>query len=242
MSESIVAELESHLDATGQPKNPLRGHQRKAYAEERERLREIVTAPAYVTGADRGRANRRFRELDGMLQTQAPRQIDDATRHNAVNSLAKRVLDEVIVPALLPREIMRRNPTGAVDQFLKRENAKPVKHAIQTWKRAMFALDPTTDDRDHANLEKYRPELGTQGTTGFMTDAQIAGHFAFGPRAAANWPAAMPPQGTVNSALAQVQAREAKPSKKKVVWTPEMRKAASERMMAGRKAKQQASA
>lgn len=213
MSESVVAELQSHLDATGQPKNPLRRHQAEAYEEERNRLQQIVTAPAYVTGADRGHATKRFRELDGMLQAQAPKPIEDVNRKNAVHGLAKRVLDEVIVPAMLPREIMRRNPAGAVDQFLKRENAKPVKQAVQAWKRAMFALDPTTDDRDHANLEKYRPEMTAQGTSGFMTDAQISGHFAFGPRAAANWPAEMPPQGTANSALAQVQAREAKPKR-----------------------------
>ena len=235
MSE-IVAELQAQLDATGQPKNPLRRHQVEAYEEERDRLRQVVTAPAYVTGADRGHANKRFRELDGMLQTQAPRPIEDVERRNAVWRLTQRVRDEVIVPAMLPREIMRRNPAGAVDTFLKRENSPLVKRAVHAYKRGMFAVDPTTDDRDHANLEKYRPELTTQGTNGLMADAQIPGVFAFGPKAAAKWPEGMPPQGTANSALAQVQTRE-----KKKGMSDAQRAIASQRakaQWAARKAKQ----
>lgn len=212
MSDSPATELETLLDQTGQPKMPLRRHQVEAYQEERDRLHAIVTAPPYVTGADRGHATKRFRELDGMLKTQAPRPIEDVTLRNRVHQLAT-ALKEEIRSAMLPREVMRRNPAGAVDTFLRQENHPATKRKILTWKRAMFALDPTTDDRDHANLEKIRPELTTQGTSGFMADAQIPGHFAMSPQAKANWPEGMPPQGTVNSALAQVQARETKPKR-----------------------------
>lgn len=204
---SAVDQLKSLLDAERHPVMPLRPHQVKSYQEERKRLDEIVHAPAWVEG-DRGQAQKRYRSLGAMLDQQAPR---PASQPNDVKRLADEVLEHVIKPAMLPREVMRRNPVGAVTRFMRQEQGPAAKEAIQQWKRAQWALDPTTEDGDHTNLERHRPEIGpVAGASTFMADAQIPGVFAMSPAAKANWPAAMPAEGTVNSPLRQARTREKK--------------------------------
>ena len=202
---SELDQLESILDSERQPKNPLRPHQVKSYREEQKRLEEIVHAPGWVEG-DRGQATKRYRSLGKMLEEQAAK---PTSQPNEVKRLSDEVFSKHIQPAMLPREVMRRNPSGAVGQFIRQEQGKETKRAMQAWKRSRWALDPNTDDPDHTNLEKYRPEIGPQsGAATFMSDAQIPGVFAMSPKAKENWPAEMPPQGTVNSALAQVKKAE----------------------------------
>jgi hypothetical protein len=206
-----VAQLEQALK--DQPANPLRNHQVEEYTHEQARLDAIVQAPAYVTGVNRGEANRRSRQLAQMVDAQRAKPLHGAKK-DAVAKLAEDVMEQVIRPALLPREEMRRNPAGAVGKFLRQENSRPIKHAIQQWKRAQLALEPESQDPDLANVERFRPEMihATGGVGTFMPGAQIPGNFAFTPQAKANWPAEMPPQGTVNSPLAQAQKRERTPA------------------------------
>ena len=196
-----------------QPANPLRNHQVEEYTYEKRRLEAIVTAPAYVTGVDRGASAKRARELDRMVDSQLAKPLHGAQK-DEVAQLAHEVMEQVIKPALLPREEMRRNPAGAVGKFLRQENSRPIKQAIQHWKRAQLALEPGSQDPDLANVERFRPELihATGGVGTFMPGAQIPGNFAFTPQAKANWPAEMPPQGTVNSPLVQAQKRERSPA------------------------------
>ena len=202
-----VDQLQAALDKERLPVTPLRPHQVRGYRDEHKRLEEIVHAPAWVEG-DRGQAMKRHRSLAQMLADQAPRKT---AAPDEVKRLADAVLSSHIQPALLPREIMRRNPAGAVGTFIRQEQGPETKRAIQQWKRARWALDPETDDPDHTNLERFRPELAPpDGASTFMAGAQIPGHFAMTPKAKANWPAEMPQQGTVESALVQVQRREKK--------------------------------
>jgi len=197
-----VQKLEAAL--TDQPKNPWRPPQTKEYQEERERIAKFVHAPPYVPG-DRSAAVGRLRALDAMIVDQMPKKIEDPIRANTVHQLAKEVMETEIRPKLLPRAQMRRNPAGAVDYFRRTEMSRPFKRAVQAFKRAMFGLDPTTDDHDHANIERYRPEGGTEGAATFMPGAQIPGNFAMTPQAKANWPLG---DATVTTALEEVRQAE----------------------------------
>ena len=231
-----VAQLESLL--TDQPVNPLRPEQRKQYESELQRLGAIAQAPPYVQG-DRGEAVKRYREIKRTVESQTAKPLDP-DRASTVHALTKAVIQRTIQPAMLPQSVMRRNPAGAVDAFMKRENAPEVKRAVRAVKRALFALDPETDDIDHANLEKYRPSgLNPDGTATFMADAQIAGMFGQTPLAKANWPLGAP---TARTALGEVQTRERVPNVAagKRQLSPEERAALGARLKAGKERKRQA--
>ena len=203
MSDS-VKQLEQALQH--QPHNPLRHHQVTEYQDEAARLNDIVKAPAYVTGADRGHAQRKSLLINKVLEQQIAKPLQGAEK-DRVAKLANEVMQVVIRPALLPREDMRRNPAGAVGRFLKEENSRPVKQGVQQWKRAMLALEQGNPDPDLANIERFRPERihDTGGVSTFAAGAQIPGNFAFTPQAKANWPLGEP---TAETALQQVQKRE----------------------------------
>ena len=203
MSES-VKQLESALSA--QPLNPLRNHQVEEYQSEAKRLRDITTAPAYVTGVDRGAAAKRSREVEKAIALQAAKPLTGVER-DKVAKLAAEVLERDIRPALLPREEMRRNPAGAVGRFLKEENSPQVQHAIQQWKRAQLAIESGNPDPDLANIERFRPEKihDTGGVSTFSAGAQIPGNFAMTPLAKENWPLGEP---TATTAIGEVKKRE----------------------------------
>ena len=207
MSEA-VKQLEHALK--DQPANPLRNHQVEEYTQEADRLNGIVSAPAFVTGANRGVAAKRARELNQLIERQVAKPLQGAKKDD-VARLAHEVMEGTIKPALLPREEMRRNPAGAVGKFLRQENSKPIKQAIQQWKRAQLALEPDNPDPDLANVERFRPELihATGGVGTFMPGAQIPGNFAMTPRAKENWPLGEP---KVDTPLKQAQKRERTPA------------------------------
>ena len=206
MSEA-VAKLTNALK--DQPKNPLRNHQVEEYTHEQARLKEIIQAPAYVSG-DRGTATKRYAEVTKLVESQVAKPLQGA-RKDEVAQLAAEVLEQTIRPALLPREEMRRNPAGSVGKFIRVENSRPVQHAIQQWKRAQLALEPENPDPDLANVERFRPEMihATGGAATFMPGAQIPGNFAMTPAAKANWPLGEP---KVDTPLKQAQKRERTPA------------------------------
>ena len=201
MSEA-VKQLEHALK--GQPANPLRNHQIEEYQDEAKRLQDIVSAPAYVTGVDRGAASRRSREVQKLIAEQGAKALHGAEK-DQVARLAAEVLERDIRPALLTREEMRRNPAGAVGRFLKQENSTEVQNAIQQWKRAQLAVEQGNPDPDLANVERFRPEKAQEGAATFMSGAQIPGNFAMTPQAKENWPLGEP---QVNTPLKQAQKRE----------------------------------
>ena len=225
MSEA-VQQLEALLH--DQPQAPLRPRQMVEYRDEMDRLEGIANAPAWQ-GGDRGAARIRYNHVKRIVAEQAPKPLDPI-RRDQVAKLSQEVMDTVIRPAMLPRSEMRRNPAGAVDLFLRRENAPAIKKAIKHWKRARFAIEPDTDRSDWANIEPFRPEGMPAGVSTFMADAQIPGVFAMSPQAKDNWPLGDP---TAATALAQVQQREKKPH-----WTqklsPEARAELAAKMRAHR--------
>ena len=188
-----------------QPANPLRNHQVAEYTQEKDRLDSIVGAAAYVPG-DRGKAAAQSRNLSKMMESQVAKPLQ-GEKKDLVAALAKEVMETVIRPALVPREDMRRNPAGSVGRFMREENSKPIKGAVQHWKRAQLALEPGNEDPDLANIERFRPEKihDTGGVGTFMAGAQIPGNFAMTPRAKENWPLGEP---QVNTPLKQAQKRE----------------------------------
>ena len=201
--DPIVEKLEHLLH--DQPLNPLRPAQVESYREELDRCESIANAPPYIQ-ADRANASMRCRQLRRMLDKQAPKPIEGEFARSEVNRLTNEVMDTIIRPAMLSRSIMRRNPQGAATTFLRREGSRPVKRAILTWKRARFALDPNTDNMDHANAELYRPEgTGPDGNSTFMTDAQIPGHMAMSPLAKENWPLGEPTAKTAVSHIKDIK-------------------------------------
>lgn len=212
-----------------QPVNPLRPNQVEAYKEERDRLHSIVKAPAWQTGADRGAATKRFRQIDKELESGAPKPMD-RYRQDQVAQLAKEAQAE-IREAMLPQSVMRRNPAGSVDAYRRREGSKAIKETIMTWKRAMRALEPDNTEQDYTNVEKFRPEgTNPDGTSTFSVDAQIPGRFAQSTLSKENWPLGDP---KVDTALGQVQRRERKE------LSPEAKQAARDRLALAREIKAQ---
>ena len=206
MSE-VVKQLEHALK--DQPANPLRNHQVEEYTREKDRLDSMVGAASYVPG-DRGKAAAQSRQLSKMLDSQIAKPVQ-GEKKDLVAKLAAEVMETVIRPALVPREDMRRNPAGAVGRFMREENSKPIKQAVQHWKRAQLALEPGNEDPDLANVERFRPEKihDTGGAGTFMANAQIPGNFAMTPQAKANWPLGEP---KVDTPLKQAQKRERSPA------------------------------
>ena len=244
---AAVHELETLLH--DQPLTPLRPEQREEYERELTRLgamaqgRDMDGRATTFVPSDRGGSTQAARRVQKILHDQSPRRVEEPLRRDRIARLTQQVIDEVVRPAMLPQSVMARNPAGAVGAFMKGENSRPVKHAILTVKRALFALEPDTTDEDHANMERYRPTgQRADGTSTFMVDAQLPGVFAMTPQAKERWPLAEP-QGTalaqVRQAEAAVQPKPAKPvtpAKKRPEqqWSESQRKAWGEKMRAAR--------
>ena len=224
----------------------MRPGQVRELEDEMNRLSKIANAPPYVHG-NRGMAMKRYQDLKKAIEGQRPKPIEDPRRADDIHRLRKEVEQEVIRPTMLTREEMRRNPAGAVDRYLKGEASKEIKQAILTAKRARLAENPdAVDEPNIANLETIRPSGTPEGTSTFMPGAQIPGHFAMTPKAKANWPAEMPPQGTAQSPLTMAEAAELldKPKNSGAVHRKLMseaeRAAWGAKMVAARRAKQAA--
>jgi hypothetical protein len=217
-----------------QPQNPMRPLVRQGYEEEIKRLDGMVGAPAWQ-GGDRGKAARRSRELRQMIDGQIPKPIADGKTKDEVHHLSEEVLREVIQPAMLPLDVMKRNPAGALRAYQRGEGSKGVKRAILAVKRARLALEAESGDPDTANLEPYRPG----GYDGFSrVDAQIPGKFAQTPAAKANWPLGDP---TVRTAVGDVKNRErvTAPASRKPQMTEAQRQVNRDRLLLGRALKGQ---
>ena len=204
MANDPVTQLENELNETKQPDHCFRPHQRVALEEEAERLKRTIDLPDSVTGTGKPHARLRYQQVIKMLAEQAPRAIEEPLQKDRIAKLRTEVLETVIKPSMLTKAEMRRNPAGAVGEFMRRENSPHVQKGIRQWKRAQFALEPTTMDEDHALVEKYRQEGTPYGTSSFMPNAQIPGVFAQTPLAKEHWPLPAPE----TTAIEQIKTRE----------------------------------
>jgi len=222
-----------------QPRNPMRPLVRQGYEEEIRRLDAMVGAPAWQ-GGDRAKAARRARELRQMIDGQIPKPIRDSKQKDDVHRLSEEVLTETVRPALLPLDVMKRNPAGALRAYQRGEGSRGVKRAILAVKRARLALEAEAPDPDGANLESYRPG----GYAGYSrTEAQLPGGFAMTDQAKANWPLGEP---TARTAVGEVKMRERAhlaevPAKSKHMaqMTEAQRQQNRDRLLRGRAAKGQ---
>jgi hypothetical protein len=238
-------------------KRYLRFHERQKREEEVKRLDEMLT-PSNISATKMGSqsvqmaAKHRANLRQDLEDNAPPKDLPGAT----VDALVRRSveLENEIIPTLQPREVMRRNPVGAVDNFMKGENSAAVKAKILEWKNLQMLIHPDADEQDIANIEKFRPQTALAGTAAtFMAGAQIPGAFAMTPQAKANWPEGMPEFGDVNSPWKQAMERENQELKERLAameaklnkpkpqnkfgpktskWTPEQREAARQRGLA----------
>lgn len=179
--------------------------ERDALEEEKQTEAEkIHAAKTFRTGVDVSASYKRIQDIDMQLEQESPT-MD--LKPQTIDELSKeeRRLREKILQGMPSREVMRRNPYGAVDRHIAWE--KENKTDLLIWKNIKRQLEPNSEDRDLSNFEKFRPETTDRGgTSSFMGDAQISGHVALSEKAKENFPESM--GNDVNSALAQVEKTE----------------------------------
>ena len=151
---------------------------------------------------DPGAMQKQVRNLKKNLDERAPKPYEAAEIDNQVQRAD--ILREKISEGMLSQIEMRRNPVGAVDRHIKWERAN--KGRIKEYKHIMLRLNAGTDERDVANIEKFRP-AGYVG--GYSADAQIPGNFAMSPQAKANWPLGDPKCDTAAAQAARAEKAEA---------------------------------
>src|SRR5437867_8309443 len=135
-------------------KNLLRPGQVQELNDEKVVLESTLRGDFGYQIQDRGAAVRKLRGIDKMLADQAPEKLTGPE----TDRLAKeeKELREQILPGMLSREEMRKNPPTAVDRHIRWEREN--KSRIARWKNIRLQLNAGTGDRDVANLEQYRPE------------------------------------------------------------------------------------
>ncbi len=174
--------------------NLLRFHQRTALQDEIKNLDEGLK---HAQGEDVGILINRKRKAKKQLDSQSPEPLTGAEK-DKLNLLEKK-LRERITHNMPPDEVMRKNPTGAVDWHQRWEKA--TKPLVRMWKNVRIQLNPDNEDRDLANIERYRP-VGAI-SHGLRADAQIPGMMTYGNITDEEWPFAKPD----NTALEQARKR-----------------------------------
>lgn len=182
-------------------KTMLRPSQRMALKEDLQLAEEKLTNPEMAPYLQhKAEAQRQHRKLRKVLEESGPEPFKTPQDKDQAAIRARELRDDILI-GMPTQEEMRRNPPGAVSKHMRWEKGNKAK--ILEWKQLVQRLDPDSDDRDLANLERYRPER----PFAYTSEAQIAGHHAMSPTAKANWPETL--GANVNSALAQVEkARE----------------------------------
>ena len=238
-------------------KSLFRPHQVEQSKEEIKRLENTLNAPPHIAAQiqDRGEMTRQLRSLRHDMETQAPKpylgELDAAVKRS------DQLRDEIVVGMPSHAE-MRRNPVGATDldrKWNKRNKKKVLEwKAIQLRLHAGGHLDELEDSKDVANFERHRPTVDSLN----MHNEQIPGAIQHGPAPGAG-PAtvfsdadkallqSVDPEIANSLALLdndqrakvkEIIAKMAAPSTEAPViatakgWTPERRKAASEKAKA----------
>ena len=213
------------------PTKPLlRFNQREEHKAEIEAMEHMLPS---LKNDDRRSVQPRIARMKKDLESQSPAELPGAVK-DKIAARAK-ALEEKFTAGMLSKEEMRKNPAGAVGQFMKWEKAN--KPAIMEWKNAMQMLEPDSNDPDLSNVERLRPE-GAKDR--FRADAQITGKMTYGNVPEENWEKALGP-GPQNTALKQAKrvAEENNITTKRVI-SEDVRKAAAERMRLMHEKKRQA--
>ena len=171
--------------------NLLRHHQRE---EMKDDIQNYDTMIPHAKPEERGMLMQRRDKAKRSLDTQSPEPLTGAEK-DKLYKLEKRLKDKIL-NNMPTDEVMRKNPAGAVDWHQRWEKAN--KKLVRIWKNVRIQLNPDSQDRDLANIDRYRPS----GQTDRMrTDAQIPGLISYGNVDEEQWPFEQP----TNTALAQAQ-------------------------------------
>lgn len=220
--------------------------ERDRLAEESAGIEQDIANMQHFKRGDPTALIKRRDAIKDKIEDFAPRPMSAGARAELQKEEA-RVL-ETIVPALIPSDQLRRNPSGTVGKLFKGEMSSATKDAILYWRNLRKQIYQDDPDPELCSVERHRPSgIRYDGTSTFMPDAQIPGFHAMTPRAKENWPENMGRE--VNSAAAQAAkaSTQAKPARgrRKPNLTPERREAMREHMLAvtaRKKAKKEAEA
>lgn len=224
-----------------------------------------LNAPPHIRNQiqDVGAIVKEIRHIDNVLAKEAPQPIPVDQTDEAVKLEA--TLRETWLKGMPTQAEMRRNPPGAVDKHRKWE--KLTKSSVLVWKNLRRRLHASgisdfglADESDVSNVEKFRPRGG--GGELNLNPAQIEGKIIALPPSGAGQAAVFSdadierlkkidpeiaaslgtlPNDTRRRILDLLRGDSEKPQKKAKGkgWTPERRRAQSEKMKA-RHAKEQA--
>lgn len=167
------------LLATNWMKAPLRAERQREIDETDAVLRDPALAKQL---SNPGQLAKQTKERKQTLEAQTPPALKPAVL-DKVARLNKAAL-AYAREGMLSRTDLRANPPGASDQLRNWEKAK--KKAVLAWKRTQVLLHPESEDRDLANLERYRP---VRQTRDLMGEADIPGVFTLSPQAKENFDA-----------------------------------------------------
>lgn len=167
-------------DETKEVKNLLRPHQVMELTEEANRIDRMLVGEHRGAVQDANALRKASKRIRKAVDAAAPQPYEGAEKDKM--AVRASVLRDKIQEGMLSRVEMRRNPVGAVDRHLAWEKAN--KGRILEYKHIMLRLNSGTEERNVANIEKFRPEGGMS----YTSEAQISGHLAMSPQAKDNWP------------------------------------------------------
>lgn len=163
--------------------NYLRTHQRIERQREIDDIERKLSDPSerkHLQNPGRLKMQNDQRKTTLQMQTPPPLTESQQNKLYRLNHLAL----ESARTGMVPQEDMRHKPTGAADAHRRWEKAK--KQHLLWWKATQILLNPSSDDRELCNFERYRPNRG--GANGMMAEALIPPVFAQSPLAKQNWP------------------------------------------------------
>ena len=127
--------------------NLLRHHQRQELQTEIDGFNQAMP---HAKGEDIGILQRRKKQTEKQLWSQSPEPLTGAEK-DKLKALERRLRDR-ITENMPTEEVMRKNPVGAVDWHTRW--SKATKPLVRMWKNARIQLNPDSEDRDLANIER----------------------------------------------------------------------------------------
>ena len=181
----LLYETVNHADGetSERMRTYYRKHQRDEMKKEIDALDRVLGDPEekkYLQKA--GQLKQQNDRARVLLRRQSPPSLTAAQR-DKLALLEKATLDSAR-EGMLSQEELRHKPIGAPDRQRAWEAAK--KRHIFLWKNCRVLLNPQSDARDLANLERYRPAVPGRN---LFTDGLIPGQFALSPQAKDNFDA-----------------------------------------------------
>ncbi len=142
--------------------------------------------------------HQRRKAIDRQLEDYAPEKLDGMEKDKLAN--LEKELRAAWTTNMPTEEEMRKNPPGMVDRHRKWEKLN--KKIIGQWKNVRRQLEPDSDDKDLANIERYRPS-GVMDR--LVAGAQISGAMNYRNIPQENWDTAFEGKKPENTALEQAK-------------------------------------